>query len=102
MLLFLQYYSKVTGDCPICLEDLKGDNHEKSFFERTDLYRINNCYHRFHSHCLYRYWFVELEEEIDKYGLKITFKLPEVKLCPVCRREVRNNKINHEEFIILG
>lgn len=57
--------------------------------------RIDTCYHRFHLICLYRDWFMPRKTEQDQYGCAIEYKLPEVKKCPICRRDVDAEEIQY-------
>ena len=60
-----------------------------SFLERSDLVKINKCYHRFHLFCLCHFWFDQLEDDFDDKGnVMFEYIPPKDKLCPVCRREV--------------
>ena len=79
-----EYNDTVKGRCAVCLEDL-GDGF---FTDRFDLVRINQCYHRFHLICVHRDWFMPRVKEKDDFGGLISFSIPEVKRCPICRREV--------------
>lgn len=90
---------QVNGRCPICLEGFNTIMSDKgvpkkaaeggSFLERSDLVKINLCYHRFHLFCLCHSWFDQLEDDFDDKGnVLFEYAPPKDKLCPVCRREV--------------
>jgi hypothetical protein len=106
-----KYNDTTRGRCAVCLEkfslkeppegetdtveldeDEDVDDDEK-FTERIDLVRIDKCYHRFHLMCLHRDWFMPRVSEKDKFGCPIEYKLPELKKCPICRREVEEAEI---------
>ena len=88
------YNDTVRGRCYICLDDLCDDQSAK-FTDRSDLARIDGCYHRFHLICLYRDWFMKRHIEKDEFGGKITYKLEEKKRCPICRKLVSCDDVNH-------
>ena len=52
--------------------------------------------------CVYRDWFMERATETDKFGNVITFDLPEVKKCPICRNEVSQEDIDHIQATVDG
>jgi len=64
------------------------------FSEREDLCRISGCYHRFHKACLNNFWFVQLSDDKNEYGVVIHHKLAEQKKCPVCRIIVDTEEAN--------
>ena len=66
-----------------------------TFTERTDLVRIDKCFHRFHILCVYRDWYMERSTETDKFGNVITYEPPEIKRCPICRNPVSEEDIEH-------
>lgn len=79
------------GRCSICLEKFCEDEamlEQEKFTDRQDLARIDNCFHRFHLICVYRDWFMQRKAELDQFGVKIEFPLPEEKKCPICRNLV--------------
>jgi len=80
----------------VCLEQFCEDG-EGSFTDRVDLVRVNTCFHRFHLICVHRDWFMERCKEKDEYGGTIEFSLPEVKKCPICRREVEEEEVKYIE-----
>jgi hypothetical protein len=88
------YNDNVRGRCYICLEQLCDDLKAK-FTERSDLARIDGCYHRFHLVCLYRDWFMKRHVEKDEHGGMITYKLEAKKRCPVCRKQVSSDDVEH-------
>ena len=91
------YNDNTKGRCAVCLEDFcpEEEDNQQSFTDRPDLVKINQCYHRFHLICVYRDWFMERKEEIDSFGCKIKYQLPEIKRCPICRREVADSEIEY-------
>jgi hypothetical protein len=92
----------VVGRCAICLENFDDGKHSENegFSSRIDLVRIDQCFHRFHLLCLHRDWFMQRKKEKDSYGGVIQFKVPAVKRCPICRREVEGEEIEyvHSQF----
>ena len=93
-----KYNDTLKGKCAICLEPFAQDEDELEngrFTDRKDLVRIDGCFHRFRLVCLYRYWFMRRHIETDEFGNKIEYKIPEVKKCPVCRREVKDEDIQY-------
>ena len=70
------------------------DSDEK-FTERADLVRIDKCFHRFHTLCLWRDWFMPRKPDTDSYGQAIEYSLSEVKRCPVCRRECSEEEVQY-------
>ena len=89
-----RYNDTVKGRCAVCLEDFvqPGQDEDQAFTERIDLVRIDECFHRFHLICVYRDWFMKRVAEKDEFGGLIEFQLPEVKRCPICRREVSQDE----------
>ena len=85
------YNDTIRGRCAVCLENFakeeKAENDVK-FTERIDLTRMNDCYHKFHLICVHRDWFMQRFTEKDEYGGDINYTIPDVKKCPICRREV--------------
>ena len=73
-------------------EEVEKDNEDK-FSERQDLVRIDECYHRFHLICLHRDWFMPRTPATDDFGDQIEYKLPELKRCPICRRECNQDEV---------
>lgn len=94
-----QYNDTVKGRCAVCLEQFlqEGNDEHQGFSERPDLIRIENCFHRFHLICVHRDWFMERKKEKDNFGCIIEYKIPEVKRCPICRREVQHDEIDYIE-----
>ena len=75
-----QYNDTLRGRCSVCLEPFakcEADLETETFTDRPDLVRIDNCYHRFHTLCVYRDWFMQRATEKDEFGNVITFDLPE-------------------------
>ncbi len=68
---------------------------EETFTSRTDLIRVDQCYHRFHLICLYRDWFMKRHNDKDEFENTISYKLPEKKKCPICRRLVTKEEIKY-------
>ena len=105
------YNDTVKGRCAVCLENFSLKEHDESkeaeadnsepseeeanFTDRPDLVRIDQCYHRFHLICLHRDWFMPRVPETDAFGGTIQYKLPEMKKCPICRRCVEDQEIQH-------
>lgn len=91
------YNDTVKGRCAVCLEQFcqEGNDENQGFSERFDLVRIGKCYHRFHLICVYRDWFMERRKEKDNFGGVIEYSLPDVKKCPICRREVEQSEIEY-------
>ena len=95
------------GRCAVCLENFNGAAEEEQpeedepspdgegFSSRVDLVRIDKCFHRFHLLCVHRDWFMQRKAEKDQHGDTITYKLPEIKKCPICRREVEQEEIDY-------
>jgi rubrerythrin len=90
------YNDTVKGRCAVCLEQFSA-NGEGCFTERVDLIRIDSCFHRFHLICVHRDWFMQRRPEKDDYGGTIEYKTPEIKRCPICRREVASAEITYIE-----
>ena len=93
-----QYNDTCRGRCSVCLEpfcESEADLESQTFTDRLDLVRIDGCFHRFHILCVYRDWFMTRASEKDEFGNVITYKLPEVKKCPVCRKDASEEDINH-------
>ena len=88
------YNDTVRGRCYICLDSLCSDQSQ-SFTSRNDLARIDGCYHRFHLICLYRDWFMKRHVEKDEFGGSIFYKLEAVKKCPICRKKVSEEDVDH-------
>lgn len=84
------YNDTVKGRCAVCLENFcqNGQDENQCFTERLDLIRVNLCLHRFHLLCVYRDWYMDRKDEKDNFGGVIHYELPEIKRCPICRREV--------------
>ena len=76
----------VSGRCAVCLEPFCSEDVDQKFTERPDLVRIDQCFHRFHLLCVHRDWFMQRNQEKDDYGCVISYKLPDSKMCPICRR----------------
>ena len=92
------YNDTLRGRCSVCLEQFADSEEERlegKFTDRADLVRIDNCFHRFHLVCVYRDWFMERHTEVDNFGNKLTYDLPDVKRCPVCRNEVSQADQEH-------
>jgi len=86
------------GRCAICLQEFCEDEKEietQTFTSRADLVRIDHCFHRFHLKCVWRDWFMERHKTKDSYGDTVEYKIPEVKRCPICRREVSPAEIEY-------
>ena len=93
-----KYNDTVRGRCSVCLEPFAQTEEEletERFTDRLDLVRIDKCFHRFRTICVYRYWFAERAKEKDEFGNIITYDLPEVKRCPVCRIEATEEDIRY-------
>lgn len=103
-----EYNDTVRGRCAVCLENFCVDSldeangtapqanvEDEKFTDRVDLIRISDCYHKFHLVCVYRDWFMPRFSEKDEYGGEIKFSIPEVKRCPICRREVDIEEIDY-------
>lgn len=90
-----EYNDSTKGRCAVCLEPFCTDDAKKDelFTDRPDLIKIDNCFHRFHLICVYRDWFMQRKEEIDNFGCVIKYELPQVKKCPICRRQVEEPEI---------
>ena len=83
-----EFNDTLRGRCLICLNgfcDEEEFDEESTFTSRTDLVRIDECFHRFHLLCMYREWFMSRHIDKDEFGGNIVVELPEVKRCPVCR-----------------
>lgn len=92
------YNDTLRGRCSVCLEpfcESEADLETQTFTDRVDLVRINNCFHRFHILCVYRDWFMTRATETDEFGGIISYDLPEVKRCPICRSDAPENDIEH-------
>ena len=93
-----KYNDTLMGRCAICLEPFARDEAELEdgkFTDRKDLVRIDQCFHRFHLLCVYRYWYMRRHIEEDQFGNKLEFKAPEMKRCPVCRRNASDDDISY-------
>lgn len=92
-----EYNDTTKGRCAVCLEHFcaEDDDESVSFTERPDLVRVDLCYHRFHLICVYRDWFMKRKDEKDNYGGLIHYNIPEIKKCPICRREVAGQDIDY-------
>ena len=85
-----KYNDTLIGRCAVCLEPFcenEADLETQTFTDRVDLVRIDGCFHRFRILCVYRDWFMARATETDEFGNIITYELPEVKRCPICRKE---------------
>ena len=92
------YNDTLRGRCSVCLEpfcESEADLQTQTFTDRVDLVRIDNCFHRFHILCVYRDWFMERATETDEFGGIVSYDLPEVKKCPVCRGDAPEHDIEH-------
>ncbi len=92
------YNDSLVGRCSVCLEPFCKDEAEmesSNFTDRVDLVRIDGCFHRFHTLCVYRDWFMERATEEDEHGYVQSFDLPEIKKCPICRCEASEDDIMH-------
>ena len=94
------YNDTVRGRCAVCLENFSkteddDESSDEKFTERIDLTRMNHCYHKFHLICVHRDWFMQRFTEKDEYGGTINYEIPEVKRCPICRRDVENEEITY-------
>lgn len=91
------YNDTIEGRCAVCLEQFcqEGKSNQANFSDRVDLVRIDKCFHRFHLICCHRDWFMERAKETDSYGDVITHQIPELKRCPICRREVDETEIDY-------
>jgi hypothetical protein len=93
-----EYNDTVKGRCAVCLEEFlkeEEDDNGVVFTERQDLVRVDLCYHRFHLICVYRDWYMKRKDEKDSYGGTIHYEIPEIKKCPICRREVGNTDADY-------
>ena len=92
-----KYNDTVEGRCAVCLENFTkdGEDEGKSFTDRVDLVRINQCFHRFHLICVHRDWFMPRQNQKDNYGDVLKYDIPEEKRCPICRREVESDEIKY-------
>ena len=91
-----QYNDTLKGRCAVCLEPFCENEDQletETFTGRTDLIRVDQCYHRFHLICLHRDWFMSRHTDKDEYGNVISYKLPEEKRCPICQRTVNKEEI---------
>mmetsp|Transcript_28226 Transcript_28226/g.21098 ORF Transcript_28226/g.21098 Transcript_28226/m.21098 type:complete len:125 (+) Transcript_28226:344-718(+) len=92
------YNDTLVGRCAVCLENFcesEEEMKEQTFTNRADLVRIDQCFHRYHLLCVCRDWFMPRIVERDEFGLEVQFKMPEVKRCPICRREVTSEEITY-------
>ena len=69
------YNDTVKGRCAVCLEQFCQERNDENegFTERSDLVRVETCFHRFHLICVYRDWFMERKKEQDNFGCVIEF-----------------------------
>ena len=84
------YNDNLRGRCSVCLEKFCETDEEADslkFSEMSEFVRIDGCFHRFRILCVYRDWFMARATETDEFGNIITYELPEVKRCPICRKE---------------
>lgn len=99
------YNDTVKGRCAVCLfkfkksenseEDDENEEELEKFTDRHDLVRIDHCFHRFHLICLHRDWFMPRVTEKDSFGGNVHHEIPEIKKCPICRREVQEMEIEY-------
>ena len=45
--------------------------------------------------CVHRDWFMQRVCEKDEFGGDIKFEIPEIKRCPICRREVEEEEVEY-------
>lgn len=64
--------------------------------------RVDNCFHRFHILCVYRDWFMERATDKDEFGGILTYDLPELKKCPICRNEAVEDDIAYIKDTVEG
>lgn len=99
------YNDTVKGRCAVCLfkfkksenseEDDENEEELEKFTDRHDLVRIDHCFHRFHLICLHRDWLMPRVTEKDSFGGNVHHEIPEIKKCPICRREVQEMEIEY-------
>mmetsp|Transcript_28134 Transcript_28134/g.27139 ORF Transcript_28134/g.27139 Transcript_28134/m.27139 type:complete len:118 (-) Transcript_28134:115-468(-) len=92
------YNDTIVGRCAVCLEafcELEEEMKEQTFTNRADLVRIDECFHRYHLLCVCRDWFMKRVLERDEFGCEIDYKLSDLKRCPICRREVKQEEISY-------
>ena len=73
-----EYNDHVKGSCSICLDD---------FSDIHGICTIKGCFHKFHSACLQKFWYMERTPTIDEYGVLFLEPAPLKKVCPICRYE---------------
>ena len=97
-----EYNDTLKGRCAVCLENFTDEHvcEGETFTDRADLVRIDQCFHRFHLICVYRDWYMPRAKEKDSFGVVMSYELPEVKKCPICRREVGKDEMAYikEQF----
>ena len=94
------YNDTLRGRCSVCLDPFAKNEEELEsgkFTDRKDLVRVDECFHRFHLLCVYRYWYMRRHVETDEFGNKIEYKVPDEKLCPVCRRKATTEDVSYIE-----
>ena len=62
--------------------------------------RIGECYHRFHSICLYRDMFMKRHIEKDEFGGIIEFKIHTIKKCPICRSVISLTDVEYVRLTV--
>jgi hypothetical protein len=55
----------VKGRCSICFDDFLEEGKTDVFTDRVDLTRVDECYHKYHLICLWRFWFMPRHKEKD-------------------------------------
>ena len=93
-----QYNDTLKGRCSVCLEPFATEDEIAAgelFTDRVDLVRVDGCFHRFHTLCVYRDWFMDRATSVDEFGGVVTYPLPEVKRCPICRHEATEEDMEH-------
>ena len=71
--LVTSYNDTCKGRCAICLEEYNEGGHDENeeFSSREDLMRIDECFHRFHVICVWRYCFMpRVSEMMDGVEMK--------------------------------
>ena len=100
-----QYNDTCRGRCSVCLESFcvnEADMETQIFTDRVDLVRVDPCFHRFHILCVYRDWFMQRATDVDEFGVLISYDLPEIKRCPICRNEAPEVDISHIKDTVEG
>jgi len=60
-----EFNDSVKGRCNICFGDFYEEGRNEAFTDRVYLTRVDECFHKFHLLCLWRFWFMPRHKEKD-------------------------------------